>query len=390
MLKLDGRRAARGRLGALLAAGLVLITITGCSGISPFGSDNSPLPLPPPLEAGPDGVVPDKTGRNGDDQDGEYPELADVPDGAEATKAAERSAEAQSQRENLAGELVADREQAKYTDEELRGGRVAAIAAPRPQPPAPAKESDVAKASPPAPQTPVAPVPPPPPAPAAPASAPIPAPGLTPAAAPPTVAPAPVPAATPSPPAPRSLPPQTTAAPVQNTPAYGSATFQPSRAQPLPADLVASLPPGVAQRYQETLRKPVPRIPAAVPVAPVLGAPLGTAYASIPFASGSSRLSDGDKRTVAQVANATRNGFGRIRVVGHASSSASSQSQSQRLIANWEISQARAAAVADELARQGVDTARIIIEAVGDSQAAYTSGYGDAEAAARRVDLFLE
>jgi len=60
------------------------------------------------------------------------------------------------------------------------------------------------------------------------------------------------------------------------------------------------------------------------------------------------------------------------------------------MLANWEISQARATAVADELVRQGVDTARIIIEAVGDSQSVASAGYADAETAARRVDLFLE
>ena len=60
------------------------------------------------------------------------------------------------------------------------------------------------------------------------------------------------------------------------------------------------------------------------------------------------------------------------------------------MIANWEVSQARATSVADALVGQGVDAARIIIEAVGDSQAATIAGYSDAEAASRRVDLFLE
>jgi outer membrane protein OmpA-like peptidoglycan-associated protein len=177
---------------------------------------------------------------------------------------------------------------------------------------------------------------------------------------------------------------------VQSAPAYSSSNFQPSTAQPLPADLAAALPAGVAQRYQETLRKPVPGIPSALPIAPVMAGRGVGAFASIPFASGSSQLSSTDRQTVAQVVSAARNGFGAVRVVGHASSSAASQSESQRMFANWEVSQARATAVADELVRQGVDAARIIIEAVGDSQAGAVSGYGDAEAASRRVDLFLE
>ena len=392
MLKTDRRSAAIWRFGALLAIGLVMMAVSGCSMPSVFGSDDSPLPLPPPLETDAEGNVADNTGRKKDDAevspapeaDGEYPDLADVPEGAEATKAAEKAPEAQAGREQLASGLVADREQAKYTDEELRGGKVAALSPPRPQPPAPPRsEEPVAPAAPEpvAPQAPAAQVSPPAPAPV---RAPAPASGLTPAS--------PSPSATPlTPQAPRSLPPRTAAAaPVQTATAYSTTTFQPSRAQPLPADLAASLPAGVAQRYQETLRQPVPGAPAGVPVAPVLGGRAGGAYVSIPFASGSSQLSSGDQRTIAQLARAAKGGFSRIRVVGHASSSASSQSESQRLLANWEVSQARATAVADELVRQGVDVARIVIEAVGDSQAASAGGYMDAEAAARRVDLFLE
>ena len=392
MLKTDRRSAAIWRFGALLAIGLVMMAVSGCSMPSVFGSDDSPLPLPPPLETDAEGNVADNTGRKKDDAevspapeaDGEYPDLADVPEGAEATKAAEKAPEAQAGREQLASGLVADREQAKYTDEELRGGKVAALSPPRPQPPAPPRSEEPAAPAAPepvAPQAPAAQVSPPAPAPV---RAPAPASGLTPAS--------PSPSATPlTPQAPRSLPPRTAAAaPVQTATAYSTTTFQPSRAQPLPADLAASLPAGVAQRYQETLRQPVPGAPAGLPVAPVLGGRAGGAYVSIPFASGSSQLSSGDQRTIAQLARAAKGGFSRIRVVGHASSSASSQSESQRLLANWEVSQARATAVADELVRQGVDVARIVIEAVGDSQAASAGGYMDAEAAARRVDLFLE
>lgn len=398
MLDREGRKTGPGRVGAMLAATLAVLMIAGCSGMNPFYSDNSPLPLPPPLEADADGVVPDKTGRkDGGDggstdaasetgqadtaQNEDYPDLADVPEGDAATRAAEKAPAAAAQREELAGELVADREQAKYTDEALRGGKVAAMASPRPATPAPARPAQEA-----------APVTPPPAAPA-PAVAPPPVQRT----APRPVAPAPVasaPAASPvatapvTPLAPRAAP--VPAAPVQTARAYGSSGFQPSAAQPLPADLAASLPAGVAQRYQETLRKPLPGIPAALPVTPVLSGRGGGAFATIPFASGSSQLSGNDRQTLAQVARAASNGFGMVRVVGHASSSAAGQPESQRMIANWEISQARATAVADELVRQGVDAARIIIEAVGDSQSGASAGYADAESAARRVDLFLE
>lgn len=406
MGKLNGSLAAMRRFGMPVAAALALLAVAGCSLPSVFGSDDSPLPLPPPLEAGDDGVVADSTGRSEEDaqaaadaddaatdaapedapaSDGEYPELADVPEGAAATRAAEKSPEAEASREALASGLVADRDSAKHTDEELRGGRVAAVAPPRPAPPAPPRsEIDETPAGElagePAPSV---------PAPSAPKAAAPPAPDLTPASRPAAA----VPLAPQTPqitPQARALPPRPAAPPVQTATAYSSSTFEPSRAQPLPADLAASLPAGVAQRYQETLRQPVAGAPAGLPVAPRIGGRGAGAYISIPFASGSSQLSGNDRRIIAEAANAARGGFSRIRVVGHASSTASTQSESERLVANWQISQARATAVADELIRQGIDAARIVIEAVGDSQAAYAGGTMDAEAAARRVDLFLE
>lgn len=391
MLNLSGYWTVARRHGLLIAGLFAALLVTGCSGAGMFGSDNSPLPMPPPLEAGDDGVVPDNTGRNEtadaaeSAKDGEYPELADVPEGAEATKKPENTPDAQAQREQLAGELVADREQAKHTDEELRGGRVPAVAPPRPQAPTPPRPAVPEAAAP----AEVVQAPPPPAVPQKPvtqaAPAALPAAGLTPAPAPVRAqAPAPV-AAAPARPAPLRPVPAAPARPQAASPqSYSSTAFQPSTAQPLPPDLVASLSPGVAQRYQETLRKPLPGVPAALPVTPALGRG-GAAFASIPFASGSAQLSGQDRNIIAQVAQAAMRRGGMIRVVGHASSTTASQSESQRLLANWEVSQARATAVADALVAQGVDAGNLIIEAVGDSQAAYAD-----EASGRRVDLFLE
>ncbi|MSP43439.1 MAG: OmpA family protein [Alphaproteobacteria bacterium] len=375
-----------------ILAAIVLAAVSGCSVPRVFGSDDSPLPLPPPLEAGEDGVVADKTGRHEDaeagaaedantagEKDGEYADLASVPEGEKATKAAEKGANAQTERDKLAKSLVADREQAKYTDEELRGGRVAAVAPPRPEPPAP--DSPV-QASEPA-ETEAPPAAPPVPK----AHAPAPAPLASSAGAP---APAPVPARSSALPLTPQAPRASAPAQVQAAAAYSSTTFQPSRAQPLPADLAASLPPGVAQRYQETLRQTAAGIPSGVPLAPAAVGRGGPAYVSIPFASGSFSLSSNDRRIIAQVAQSARGGFSRIRVVGHASSTASSLSERERLLANWEVSQARATSVADELTRQGIDAAGIVIEAVGDSLPPHAVGVRDSEAAARRVDLFLE
>lgn len=405
-------------LGVMMV--FAMLALAGCSMPGMFGGDDSPLPMPPPLEADADGNVPDKTGRKdtetaapgteapedsadgaeetekehagetGDTADApkDYPELADVPQGEEATRKAESSAEAQGQREQLARELASDRERAKYSDEELRGGGVAPAEPPRPQPPAPPRppqaESAV-QAEQPSPATEV-PKPSVTTKPAQAAAAPS-QPAPQPLAAPAPSIPAPAPAGTvrPAPPAPAGARPPVSA-PAQTPRSHSSTAFEPSKAAPLPAEVAATLPPGVAQRYNETLG--LRAAPPALPVTPSLGG--GAPYASIPFASGSSQLSGGDRSAIQQAAQAWQSRRGRVRVVGHASSSASTQSESQRLIGNWQISQARATAVADAMIQNGVDPAAIVIEAVGDSQAGAASAQGEGEAAARRVDLFLE
>lgn len=404
-------------LGVMMA--FILLALAGCSMPGMFGGDDSPLPMPPPLEADADGNVPDKTGRKdtetaapgaeapeggaaktgdaggektGDtgetaDAPKDYPELADVPQGPEATKKAQNSAEAKGQREKLARELASDRERAKYSDEELRGGGVAAAEPPRPQPPAPPRPAHAEEPSPAA----EAPKPAGETKPAQAAASPPRQPAPQPLAAPAPAPSAPAGTTRPAPPAPAGAR-APVSAPAQTPRSFSSTAFEPSKAAPLPAEVAATLPPGVAQRYNETLG--LRAAPPAPPVSPSLGGrgslTGGTPYASIPFASGSSQLSGGDRSAIQQAAQAWHSRRSRVRVVGHASSSAAAQSETQRLIGNWQISQARATAVADALIQYGVDPAAIVIEAVGDSQAGAASAYGEGEAAARRVDLFLE
>ncbi len=401
------------RGGALLAA-LVIVFLSGCSSSSDWFSRNYDSPLPPPLEAGADGVVPDNTGRKDEETvekaDGEEP---GDPAAVEA-EAGEAATPPPPQRQ-LANALISDKDKAKHSDEELRGGRVAPVAPPRPAPPAPPKppkaenteslESPIpaAEKAPPAmPQGRVSDTPLSSPAPqpqsleeslaakstpapirAAPPRSPqvnrlIPPAGpsaqLRPHGAP-VVTAAPIPAPIPVSPAALGAPPGT---------AFPGATFQPSHAQPLPPEVIANLPPGVAERYRETSGTTV------IGGQPQSGIS-GRAYAIIPFASGSTRLSDADLRTIRMAANMHMTQRGnRVRVVGHASSSTSSRSASEQLIANWEISQARANAVADALIADGIPPGSILIEAVGDAQPAVNSPDLEAEAANRRVDIYLE
>lgn len=412
----------------LTGVALLSIFLTGCSGPADwFGRGDGGGPLPPPLEADADGVVPDKTRQK---QDAEAPETEDGDDTGEASEAASSETDAdaakpEAAQRQLAGALISDQEKARHSDEELRGGRVAAVAPPRPAPPAPPVKrpepgrSEAAEPSPPAlPQGRVtgaplparqatapaeavsAPAAPSPAASTATPQAPPPAPAPQPVRATPAPQPAsaapqinrlvPQPAARPAPlaaqrvtsaaiPAPAPASPAARALPSAAT--YPATGFQPSRAQPLPPSLLAALPPGVASRYQETAATV---IGAGAANAGSAGASSG-AYSSIPFAPGSTRLSPSDLAKIARTAERYRSRGGLVRLVGHASGEAGGGSASEQMIANWEISQARANVVADALITGGVAAIDVLIEAVGDGGLAGGSG-----AAYRRVDIYIE
>jgi outer membrane protein OmpA-like peptidoglycan-associated protein len=81
-------------------------------------------------------------------------------------------------------------------------------------------------------------------------------------------------------------------------------------------------------------------------------------------------------------------GQGFIRVVGHSSSGGGSMSAQRRLIWNFERSQARAKAVAQELIHEGIPANKVLVEAVGDQQPAASGAQG--EDGNRRAEIFLQ
>jgi outer membrane protein OmpA-like peptidoglycan-associated protein len=112
--------------------------------------------------------------------------------------------------------------------------------------------------------------------------------------------------------------------------------------------------------------------------------------ATIGFASGSARLDRGDRGEVAQVASIQRRQGGTVVVVGHASREADDARSVHDRIANLTISLERANAVARALERAGVPGSAIRVEARGDSQPAVAGLTPAAEAANRRVEIFID
>eukprot|EP00439_Symbiodinium_sp_Y106_P089463 s1_g1999.t1 len=134
---------------------------------------------------------------------------------------------------------------------------------------------------------------------------------------------------------------------------------------------------------------------------PVQTAPNGIAYANqggpgnippyvVSFGHGSTGLNAEDRQKIAAAAASAAAYNGIVRVVGHASSRTGDLDVGQHLLANFNVSIKRATAVANELIRAGVDPARVIVEAKGDTVPVYYESMPAGEAGNRRAEIFIE
>jgi outer membrane protein OmpA-like peptidoglycan-associated protein len=76
--------------------------------------------------------------------------------------------------------------------------------------------------------------------------------------------------------------------------------------------------------------------------------------------------------------------------VGHASSRTANMPVEKHLEVIFQKSQARANAVAQELIHEGVPAARVLIDAVGDSQPVYYESMPQGEEGNRRAEIFVQ
>ncbi|OAB55106.1 hypothetical protein AY600_14155 [Phormidium willei BDU 130791] len=162
------------------------------------------------------------------------------------------------------------------------------------------------------------------------------------------------------------------------------------------ADVSRDLPPAPSQRAG------FERQPASVSRAPQMSAApqmqqmqrqapqrrelVGVIY----FAHGSANLDNRDREVLRQVRDMLRDTGGQLRVAGHASMRTGVLEPARHAMANLEISQQRAAAVANELNRQGVPDSALAIEAFGAQQPVYYEFMPTGEAGNRRVEVYLE
>ncbi len=111
--------------------------------------------------------------------------------------------------------------------------------------------------------------------------------------------------------------------------------------------------------------------------------------ATIQFGRSSSRLDARDQQLIATVVSAHRQNGGNILVVGHASSRTGQLPKSRHEVVNFQVSFARANAVAQALIRNGVSPERVTVEAVADDQPIYSEAMPTGEAGNRRAEIYF-
>jgi len=180
--------------------------------------------------------------------------------------------------------------------------------------------------------------------------------------------------------------------------------FKPSAAPPLDPSVNQFVSAPIVARYRQTASLAGGATP-AVPAVPPKGASRGsdggsvvanlsgsTPTAVVYFAGDGVALSKAAHAQVraAVAAFKANGGQGSIRVVGHSSSRTADMSTEKHLETIFAKSQARASAVAQDLIRQGVPAAKVLIDAVGDSQPVYYESMPKGEAGNRRAEIFVQ
>ena len=118
--------------------------------------------------------------------------------------------------------------------------------------------------------------------------------------------------------------------------------------------------------------------------------PTSPPVATILFADGSARIGRADLEIIRQVYNGYRARGGRIHVVGHASSRTRNLDQASHQLANFSISYERAGSVAEALQRLGVPPEALVVTAMSDQEPSFFEVMPAGEAGNRRVEIYFE
>jgi outer membrane protein OmpA-like peptidoglycan-associated protein len=168
------------------------------------------------------------------------------------------------------------------------------------------------------------------------------------------------------------------------TTAPANAGFAPPRGQAV-TQFATTVPPIVQQNYNASLGVRPPVLPAAgTPTGGRFGAAGSRLLSTILFANGSATLSGQDRANLRSAVDEYKRSGGSFRIVGYASDANNRPSAQQRL-ANFDLSERRAASVANELIRMGARADAVFVEARSDAGVT-----GGSASDGRRAEIFLE
>ena len=358
--------------------------------------------------------------------DGQYPDLSNMPDRpAPASTPDERA--------QVASSLAAARNNTEYSAETLRGGTEPAAAPP----PAAAPSRQVAKAEERAGAAEAPPAGEEAPPPSQPKAAPVTE--VATAAEPPAAPPSSGEPAVPAVPAFSTASTDGIPGIQPAVPADASLGFQSSKAPPLDASVGQFVPQPIIARYAQTASVSAAVAAPAVSAGQTgLKAPPGTRRAAV--GTGEDNVGGPETMSGAVVANLTalqspaagasvyaspnglppvavvlfpndtiavdsagqeqvraaveayraRGGQGYLRVVGHSSSRTGNMSLARHMELNFRKSQQRATSVARALIRAGIPANKVLVNAVGDSQPVYYESMPSGEDGNRRAEIFLQ
>jgi outer membrane protein OmpA-like peptidoglycan-associated protein len=329
---------------------VAILALSGCSDIGLgglFGDD-----APAPQTASEQNLRDRADTEQANAENSDTPSLTSVPNRSAAGSTANRN--------RVVEGLISDRDNARYTDEAIRlqgstrpaaASQAAAAPAPAAATPAPAT-AQVAVTPPPAPAAPSTQIVTPPP--------PVPIARTEPSAATTQSAQTQIRQQLPS-----SGGPQIR----QALPQVASAGPAPSSSQSVVVDMSALGGGGYAPVSAQISRE--------------------SQVATIQFGRSSSRLDARDQQLINAVATAQRQNGGNVLVVGHASSRTQQLPKDRYEVANFQVSFARANAVAQALIRAGVSADRVTVEAVSDGQPIYSEAMPTGEAGNRRAEIYF-
>lgn len=112
--------------------------------------------------------------------------------------------------------------------------------------------------------------------------------------------------------------------------------------------------------------------------------------ATVLFGNGSSQLSPRARQVLDQVAGLYKSKGGVVRVVGHASSRTRTMDPIKHKMVNFNVSVARADAVARHLLQRGVTKDRIAVGAVSDADPQFYEVMPTGEAGNRRAEVYID